>query len=180
MLRVTPAMFEAAVDQVAAMLTEWGWIVQAWGQQTIDPAIREILVLSDNGLRHIGDLLAARPEPTQRCPQCGRVHASLVCHLDVKSTTRSYDRQTGKLTLEIRSWSALCAETRTQIPAIFTFEPFKDCGADRLLWMPAVRLEARDMIFGPQTGNGSRDPYWLVPEGLTRRIATLRCWDGWS
>lgn len=177
-MRVSPADFEHTVRPVIDMMTGWGWHTQQWGQETITEPIRLILGRTENGLRHIGDIIAARPNG--QCVQCHQSHGDLVCHIDVKSTTRSYDRQTGRLTLEMRSWMALRDETRTQIPAIFTFEPFADCPVDYLRWIPAVRLDAHEMVVGPHTGNGSGDPYWLLPNGMARKISTLRCWDGWS
>jgi hypothetical protein len=178
-VKVRPEDFEGAVAQVAQLVESWDFAVQGWGQETICDPIRRILGRTENGLRHIGDLLIGR-FPTKTCSWCRRPHDGLVCHLDVKSTTRSYERQTGKLTLEIRSWKALRNESMMTVPAVITFEPFRDCPVDQLLWVPVLQLNAWEMFVGPQTGNGSGDPYWILPASICRRIADLRCWDGWS
>lgn len=92
----------------------------------------------------------------------------------------TYDRRTGKLTFEIRSWMSLRGSDRYQVPAVVVFELFRDCPDSQLRWMPVHRLDPQDMWVGPDNGNGSGDPYFWLAEGATRRIAGLRCWDGWS
>lgn len=176
---ITPAAFAASEVRVFDLLKTWGWRVQPWGQATIADDIREILQLTENGLRHVSDLLAARPA-TPHCDQCRRPHGDLVICVDPKSTMRAYDRRTGKLTIEIRSWMSLRGSDRYQVPAVVVFELFRDCPDTQLRWMPVHRLDPQDMWIGPDNGNGSGDPYFWLAERVTRRIAGLRCWDGWS
>lgn len=177
MIRITPDQFVASEDQFRDLALSWEWLVQRWGQATIDPQIREILVQTECGLRHTADLIVARP-PVVDCPACSQPHGPLIAHVDVKSTTK--DKPTGRMLVEFRAWAALRAGAEAMCPGLFVFAPSFGCRTDQLLWAPAQAIHYDSLGRGVWTGNGSGDDYCFVQLQLLRPIRSLRCWDGWS
>ena len=138
---------ESHETAVMSRLADSGWTVCAFGQAQIEEHVREELKQTGSWLRWLPDVLAV----------CGK----RVLLIDAKSEERT---DTPNYAIEKRSLDSHLRLGLAGEPVVYAWDDFRVCFAGD--------VNDATKTTGPDYGNGSGTPYWLV-----RKDDVARPWE---